>query len=198
MSVAQGRHGALLFLFLTVPVLRGVPFTRSARTHPAQLEPWSARTHHLPLRRLAPVSRSAGVSHPLSLSLSLVFFPAHPLLLRLSDPISLCSPSLMLSLCLYPCVSIPLSHAQKKGFGLFGASQPPPGFEPSSTGQKRCGVSTGPRRWVTCTMAPWHHGTTMRCSLLFHVVMHIFFRMGVCSAVCRGTAQRPREPGPPA
>ena len=167
----------------------------SARTHPDQLEPWSAQTHHLPLRRLAPVSRSVGLSPTLSLPFSL----ALPFsLLHLSVPFPLCSTlslSLSLSLFLSPSRSRPLPRAQKGGFGLFGASLSLPGFEPSSTGQKRCGVSTGPRRWVICTMAP--------CAPLFFFflsppVMRIFFRMGVCSAVCRGTAQRPRVPGPPA
>ena len=104
------------------------------------------------------------------------------------------APSLSLSLCF----SLPLSRALslapiKGGFGLFGASLSPPGFEPSPTGQKRCGVSTGPRRWVICTMAPC---APLFVSFLSPPVMRIFFRMGVCSAVCRGTAQRPRVPGP--
>ena len=169
----------------------------SARTQPDQLEPWSARTHHLPLRRLAPVSRSVGLSPTLSLPFSLAlpfsFSPVAPLR---SFPTVLYPLSLSLSLC----VSLPLSRAlslapKKGGFGLFGASLSPPGFEPSSTGQKRCGVSTGPRRWVTCTMAPC---APLSFSFLSPPVMRIFFRIGVCSAACRGTAQRPRVPGPPA
>ena len=171
----------------------------SDRTHPDQLEPWSARTHHLPLRRLAPVSRSVGLSPTLSLPFSLAlpfsFSPVAPLC---SFPTALYPLSLSLSLSLFlsPSLSRPLSRAQKKGgFGLFGASLSPPGFEPSSTGQKRCGVSTGPRRWVICTMAPC---TPLFFSFLSPPVMRIFFRMGVCSAVCRGTAQRPRVLGPPA
>ena len=111
----------------------------SARTHPDQLEPWSARTHHLPLRRLAPVSRSVGLSPtlPSILSCSPLLFLSCCTSLFLSH----CAlPSLSLSLSL--CFSLPLSRAlslapKKGGFGLFGASLSPPGFEPSSTGQKR-------------------------------------------------------------
>ena len=126
--------------------------------HPGQLEPTT-----LPLRRLAPVSCSASLSPTLSLPFSLVLScslsPVAPLC---SFPTVLCPLSLSFSLSLLP--------AQKKrgGFGSFGASLSPPGFEPSSTGQKRCGVSAlccgalgrGPcpstlcyaaQRWGTCS-----------------------------------------------
>ena len=148
--------------------------------HPGQLEPTT-----LPLCRLAPVSCSVGISPTLSLPFSLA------LSCSLSPVAPLCSfPTVLNPLSLSFSLSLPLTH--KRGFGSFGASLSPPGFEPSSTGQKRCGVSTGPRRLGICTM---------RSNLLSCVsppVMRIFFRMGVCSAACRGTAQRPRAPGPPA
>ena len=103
--------------------------------HPGQLEPTT-----LPLRRLPPVSCSVGLSPTLSLPISLALS---------------CSLSPVAPLCSCPTVLYPLSLSfslslsllpKKRGFGSFGASLSPPGFEPSSTGQKRCGVSTGPRR----------------------------------------------------
>jgi hypothetical protein len=109
--------------------------------HPGQLKPTT-----LPLRRLAPDSCSVGLSPTLSLPISL----ALP-----------CSISPVALLCSFPTVLYPLSLSfslslslapKKGGFGSFGASLSPPGFEPSSTGQKRCGVSTEPRRWGICTM----------------------------------------------
>ena len=100
-------------------------------THPGQLKPTT-----LPLRRLAPVSCSVGLSPTLSLPCSPALSPA-PQSLSLSSPFfSHCPHSLSLSL------SLSLSRI-KGGFGSFGVSQYPPGFEPSSTGQKRCGLSTG-------------------------------------------------------
>ena len=39
----------------------------------------------------------------------------------------------------------------KRGVRLFDVSLSPPRFKPPSTGQKRCGVSTGPRRLGICT-----------------------------------------------
>ena len=146
------RRPAFSFLDCSVPPWR--PF------YLGQLEPWSARTHHLPLRRLAPVCRSVGLSPTLSLPFSLAF-PC-----SFSPVAPLCSfPPVLYPLSLSLCFSLPLFRAQKRGSGLLGASLSPPGFEPSSTGQKRCGVSTEPRRRVVCTMAPWHHGT-MRSTLL--------------------------------
>ena len=138
------RRPAFSLLECSVPPWR--PF------YLGQLEPWSARTHHLPLRRLAPVSRSVGLSPTLSLPFSLAF-PC-----SFSPVAPLCSfPTVLYPLSLSLCFSLPPFRAQKKGSGLFGASLSPPGFEPSYTGQKRCGVSTEPRRRVVCTMAPWHH-----------------------------------------
>ena len=108
--------------------------------HLGQLEPTT-----LPLRRLAPVSCSEGLSPTLSLPFSLA------LSCSLSPVAPLCSfPTVLYPLSLSFSLSLPL--AQKRGFGSFGASLSPPGFEPSSTGQKRCGVSTGPRRLGICTM----------------------------------------------
>ena len=104
-----------------------------------QLEPTT-----LPLRRLAPVSCSVGLSPTLSLSLSLL--PPLSLSLPFSPFLSHCVP-LSLSLLSVPLPLCPtLSPSRiKGGFGTFGGSLSPPGFEPSSTGQKRCGISTGPR-----------------------------------------------------
>ena len=119
--------------------------------YPGQLEPTT-----LPLRQLAPVSCSVGLSPTLSLPFSLALscsLSCVPLSLSLLSAAPLCS---------FPTVSYPLSLslslspplAQKRGFGSFGVSLSPPGFEPSSTGQKRCGVSIGPRRLGICTTRP--------------------------------------------
>ena len=202
--------------------------------HPGQLKPTT-----LPLRRLAPDSCSVGLFPTLSLTFSPALSPA-PHSLSLSP---LCCSSPFLSHCVLLSLSLSLSPSRPKkgGFESFGVSLSPPGFEPSSTGQKRCGVSTGPRRLGICTTCSnlsffffffltdsrsskstqdcaWESGRLQHmiqwipAKYLHHVlqsffptppcvsspVMRIFFRMGVCSAVCRGTAQRPRPPGPPA
>ena len=112
--------------------------------HPGQLEPTT-----LPSRRLAPVSCSVGLSPTFSLPISLALSCSLSLVAPLcSFPTVLCPLSLSFTL------SLPLAQKEKKkgGSGRSVHLYPPPGFEPSSTGQKRCGVSTGPRRWGICTM----------------------------------------------
>ena len=155
--------------------------------HPGQLKPTT-----LPLHRLAPNSCSVGLSPTLSLPFSPALSPApHSLslssLLLLSVPFPL-RPTLSLSL------SLPL--AQKRGVRVV-----------------RCiSIPLGVRTILYRTEEAWciHWATTI--GYLHHVlqsffpappcvsspVMRIFFRMGVCLAACRGTAQRPRLPGPPA
>ena len=118
------------FSFLDCSVLPWRPI------YPGQLEPTT-----LPLRRLAPVSCSVGLSPTLSLPFS------HALPCSIPPVAPLCSfPTVLHPLSL----SLSLSRARPKkkggGFGSCGASLSPPGFEPSFTGQKRCGVSTEPRR----------------------------------------------------
>ena len=94
--------------------------------------PWSARTHHPPFAPVSPRLLLCGsLSHslPLSLSCSLSCAPLSLSLLSVPFPLR---PTLSLSLS--------LSLSRIKGvFGTFGVSLSPPGFEPSSTGQKRCG-----------------------------------------------------------
>ena len=105
--------------------------------HPGQLEPTT-----LPQRRLAPDSCSVGLSPILSLSLSLLPSLSLSLSLLLSVPLPL-----------RPTLSLSLSRI-KGVFGTFGGSLSPSGFEPSSTGQKRCGIPTELRRVVlriTCS-----------------------------------------------
>ena len=175
------RRPAFSFLHCSVPPWR--PF------YPGRLEPTLVSSNPPP--PFAPVSPGLLLCGSLSYSLAPILSCSPLLFLS-------CCTSLFLSHCALPSLSLFLSPSlsrPKRGFGLFGASLSPPGFEPSSTGQKRCGVSIEPRRWGICTMAP--------CAPLFFSfvsppVMRIFFRMGVCSAACRGTAQRPRVPGPPA
>ena len=116
--------------------------------HPGQLEPTT-----LPLRRLAPDSCSVGLSPTLSLSLSPALSPALSLALLLSVPFpwrpTLSFSPLRSSPTASHSLSLSLTHI-KGVFGTFGGSLSPPGFEPSSTGQKRCGISTGLRRVVIC------------------------------------------------
>ena len=92
-------------------------------TYPGQLAPTT-----LPQCRLVSNSRSAGLSLPPPLSLSF----------------SLSSPP--------PTVTHSLSLSHKGVFGMFGESLSPPGFEPSSSGQKRCVIPTKLRRDVVCTV----------------------------------------------
>ena len=92
--------------------------------------PWSARTHHPPFAPVSPrllLCGSLSYSLPLILSCSLSCAPLS--LSLLSDPFPL-----------RPTLSLSLSLSRIKGvFGTFGVSLSPPGFEPSSTGQKRSG-----------------------------------------------------------
>ena len=173
-------HSCACCLLFLVPCCRGVPFTLvSSNT------PWSARTHHPPF---APVSPG--------LLLCGSLFHSLPPILSCSPLLYLsCCSSLFLSHCGLPPLSLSLSLSlspKKGGFGLFGASQPPRG-------------SNHPPRDRRGVVYPLSHDDRVSapCAPLFFSfvsppVMRIFFRMGVCSAVCRGTAQRPRVPGPPA
>ena len=116
--------------------------------------PWSDRTHQAPFAAVSPrlllygslshslpLPLSCPLSCPLSRSTSLRSFPIAPHSLSLS----------LLSVPLPLCPTLSLSLSRFKGvFGTFGGSLSPPGFEPSSTGQKRCGISTGLRRVVIC------------------------------------------------
>ena len=182
------RRPAFSFLDCSVPPWR--PFYLGLlEPRPGQLEPWSARTHHLPLRRLAPVSRSVGLSPTLSLPFSLAlpcsFSPVAPL----------CSfPTVLYPLSLSLCFSLPLSRAQKGGSGCSVHLYPPQGS--NHPPRDRRGV-VYPLSHDDGLSAPWHHALHSSSPFLSPPVMRIFFRMGVCSAVCRGTAQRPRVPGPP-
>ena len=104
--------------------------------------PWSARTHHPPFAPVSPRLLLCGsLSHSLPpiLSCSLSCTPLSLSPLR-SFPTASHSHSLSLSL-----------SRIKGGFGTFGVSLSPLGFEPSSAGQKRCGLSTWLRRLVICT-----------------------------------------------
>ena len=146
--------------------------------HPGQLKPTT-----LPLRRLAPDSCSVGLSPTLSLPFSPALSPApHSLslssLLLLSVPFPL-RPTLSLSLSLSP-------SRPKRGVRVVRCISIPPGV----------------RTILYRTEEVWciHWATTI--GYLHHVlqsffpappcvsspVMRILFRMGVCSAACRGTA----------
>ena len=151
--------------------------------HPGQLKPTT-----LPLRRLAPDSCSMGLSPTLSCSLSCA--PLSHSLLSVAPLSSFPTVSYSLSLSL----SLPL--AQKRGVRVVRCISIPPGVRTIlyRTEEVWC------IHWAT-TIGFLHHVLqsffpTPPC--VSSPVMRIFFRMGVCSAACRGTAQRPRVPGPPA
>ena len=155
--------------------------------HPGQLKPTT-----LPLRRLAPDSCSVGLSPTLSLTFSPALSPA-PHSLSLSP---LCCSSPILSHCVLLSLSLSLSLAQKRGVQVVRCISIPPGVRTIlyRTEEVWC------IHWAT-TIGYLHHVRqsffpTPPC--VSSPVMRIFFRMGVCSAACRGTAQRPRVPGPPA
>ena len=143
--------------------------------HPGQLEPTT-----LPLRRLAPVSLL------LSPSQSLLLSPALSLLLLLSDPSHYALPFLSLFLSLSP------SRPKKGGSGRSVHLYPPWGSNHPLRDRRGLVYPLGHDDWVFAPCA------RIFLSCVSPPVMCIFFRMGVCSAACRGTAQRPRVPGPPA
>ena len=133
-----------------------------------------------------PTSHSAGWSLTLALWVSLQLSSSLSLLSSLSLSILLSGPP--------PTALHSLSPSHKGVFGTFGGSLSPPGFEPSSTGQKRCGIPTVLGRVVICIIVP----TCPTPPCMSSPVRHIAVRMGVRSAACRGTAQRLRIPDPPA
>ena len=163
------------FSFLDCSVLSWRPI------YPGQLEPTT-----LPLRRLAPVSCSVGLSPTLSLPISLA------LPCSISPVAPLCSfPTVLYPLSLSFSLSLSLSRPKKGGSGRSVHLYPPRG-------------SNHPPRDRRGVVYPLSHddGVSAPCapicfSFVSPPVMRIFFRMGVCSAACRGTAQRPRVPGPP-
>ena len=194
MLVAQGRYGALLFHFLTVPCLRGVPFT-SLCSNP----PCSARTlvSSNPPPPFALVSPGLSLCGSLSYSLPPILSCSPLLILYCCASLFLSHralPSLSLTLCLFPSLPRP----KKGGSGCLVHLYPPRGSNHPPRDRRGAVYPLGHDDGL---FAPWHHGTMATCASLFFSllsppVMHIFFRMGVCSAVCKGTAQRPRVPGP--
>ena len=145
---------------------------------PGQLKPTT-----LPLRRLPPVSCSEGLSPSLSLPLSLA------LSCSLSPVAPLCSfPTVLYSLSLSLSLSGP-----KKGVRVARCISIPPGARTILYGPEEVWCI----HWAT-TIGYLHHALESFFSWVSPPVMCIFFSMGVCSAACRGTAQRPRVSGPPA
>ena len=154
--------------------------------------PWSARTHHPPSAPVSPrVLLCGSLSHSLPLLLSYPLFPSlSPSLhssLTSSHSLSLSSPSPS------HCVPLSLSLSHKRGFRDVRCFCIFPRVRTLLNGQKRCDISTGPRRVVVRITALIRPASPRVSS----PVMRIAFRMGVCSAACRGTAQRPRVPGQP-
>ena len=91
--------------------------------------PWSAQTHHPPFAPVSPRLLLCGsLSHSLPLVLSCSLPCAPPSLSLLSVPVPL-----------RPTLSLSLSLSHKRGFRGVRCITIPPGFEPSSAGQKRCG-----------------------------------------------------------
>ena len=154
--------------------------------YPGQLEPTLVSSNPPP--PFAPVSPGLLLCGSLSYSL--------PPILSCSPLLFLsCRSSLFLSHCALPslslCFSLPLSRAQKGGSGCSVHLYPPRG-------------SNHPPRDRRGVVYPLSHDDRVSapCAPLFFSfvsppIMRIFFRMGVCSAACRGTARRPRVPGPP-
>ena len=162
--------------------------------HPGELEPTT-----LPLRRLAPDSCSVGLSPTLSLPISLALscsLSCVPLSLSLLSAAPLCSfptVSYPLSLSLSPSLSLSLPLSPKKGgSGRLVYLYPPRGSNHPLQDRRGVVYPLGHDVWVSAPCAP------IVLSCVSPHVMRIFFRMGVCSAACSGTAQRPRVPGPPA
>ena len=120
--VAQGRYGALLFHFLTVPCRRGVPFTLVSSNPPG-----SARTlvSSNPPPPFAPVSPGLSLCGSLSYSL--------PPILSCSPLLFLsCCTSLFLSHCALPSLSLslflsPSLSSPKKGVRVVRCISIPPG-----------------------------------------------------------------------
>ena len=149
--------------------------------HPGQLVPTT-----LPLRRLAPVSCSEGLSPTLSLPISLA------LSCSLSPVAPLCSfPTELDPLSLSFSHSLPLAQ-KKQASGRSVHLYPPRGSNHPLRDRRGVVYPLGHNDWVSAPCAP------IFFSCVSPPVMRIFFRMGVCSTACRGTAQRPRVPGPPA
>ena len=142
--------------------------------------PWSAQTHHPPVAPVSPRLLLCGsLSHSLPPILSCSLSCAPLSLSLLSDAPLSSFPTASYSL------SLSLSLSLKGGFGLFGVSLSSPGFEPSSTGQKRCGVSTGPRRLGICTT----------CSYLSFLPPPVCHPLSCVSSFAWGCAeQRVEEP----
>ena len=138
--------------------------------HPGQLEPTT-----LPLRRLAPVSCSKGLSPTLSLPVSLA------LSCSLSPVAPLCSfPTVLYPLSLSFSLSLPL--APKKRGGGAGRSvhlYPPRGSNRPLRDRRGVVYPLGHDGWVSAPCAP------IFFSCVSPPFMRILFRMGVCSAACR-------------
>ena len=116
------------------------------------IEPWSARTHHLPLRRLAPVSRSVGLSPTLSLPFSLAL-PALPCSFSPVAPL-FSFPTVLYPVSLSLCFSLPLSRAQKGGSGCSVHLYPPRGSNHPPRDRRGVVYPLGHDDGLS---APWHH-----------------------------------------
>ena len=154
--------------------------------------PWSAQTLHPPFAPVSPrllLCWSLSHSLPPILSCSLSCAPLSLSLLSVAPLSSFPTASYSLSLSLSP-------SRPKRGVRVVRCISIPPGV----------------RTILYRTEEVWCIHWATKIGYLHHVllsffptppcvsspVMRIFFRMGVCSAACRGTAQRPRVPGPPA
>ena len=180
------RRPIFSFLDCFVPPWR--PF------YPGQLEPTLVSSNPPP--PIAPVSPGLLLCGSLSYSLP-PNLSCSPLLF-----LSCCS-SLLLSHCALPSLSLSVSLSlslapKKRGGRVVRCLSIPPGVRTILHGTEEVWCIHG-----ATTMGYLHHGTMAPCAPLFFSfvsppVMRIFFHMGVCSAACRGTARRPRVPGPPA
>ena len=169
MPVLWGRKGVPMFHHQAFQLYASM----AART------PWSTRTHHPPTVTVGPRLLLRGSLSP-SLPLSLPY--PLPLSLLLSGP--------------PPTAPHSLSLSQKGVFGMFGGSLSPPRGSNAPPQDRRDAVY--PRSYDELFSVFIIVPTSPTPPCMSSPVRHIAVRMGVCSAACRGTAQRLRTPGPPA
>ena len=164
MPVAQGRYCALLFHFLTVPCLRGVPFTLLCSNPPCSTRTLVSSNHPTPF---APVSPGLSLCGSLSYSLPPILSCSPLLFLYCCASLFLSHralPSLSLTLCLFP--SLPRPKKEKRGSGCLVHLYPPRGSNHPPRDRRGAVYPLG---YDDGLFAPWHHGT-MRFTLLLLVV----------------------------
>ena len=88
--------------------------------------------------------------------------------------------------------SFSLSYIKRGCSGRLVILYPPPGSNPPLQDRRGVVFPLSYEQWLSASRAPIFATPPWESS----PVRHIAFRMGVCSAACRGTVRRPRAPGP--